>query len=791
MNYKVVPIRVITLVALLCTLAACGQDLETRLAEPDARPSASPTQTAAEPAAAPTSEPSATATAEPAATPTAEPSATPTDEPTATPTAEPSATPTSVPSATPTAEPSATPTSALSPTPVLEADANAIIKWQKLDLPDNFHAIYAQDFGVEKGATAVQFTDSNGEPIIIPIENSFVFTDEAQTAYIFGYTFILANDDLRSAFAAKQDNLSYLETLVLSPALIDTPEIGEVCGGYTALLPEEERIESVEFLIGDVGASLFIRYPQDQPPPVDILKLAQVYADSLVNPQPRCQIVSVTPVEDARVPEFEFEAAGFFPEEQRIVELFAAIGDEEDPLTLSNSMLGQTGETSDSDGNVSETIGLAPLLEEGGNMPVISLKLTVVGGFSGCKVSEELSWPYPVGLSAQYEKVQPGDEPRGHIAYQSATEDTGAIYALDLQTGEIEELTYMPGAGDWSPEWSPDGSRLLFSTGADIVGEEIYILESDGAYRKLTDNFVTDTHAVWSPDGSEIAFVSDVAENMDIYLMELESGEISRLTQEESLDWMPAWSPDGRQIIFESDRDGNYELYKMNRDGSDLVRLTNNDAIDTSPAWSPDGEKIAFNSSRAGMFQIFILDLASGEIVQLTEGSSENRHPAWSPDGRFIAYDSMSGESLDIFIMKADGSNQQQMTFEPANEAYPSWTGERHEFEKKPYWHRPVCAIDTDGDNFPDAPAETWPLNEELYFVVFLFRNMEDGMEWSHAWTDLNSDVYSIVPAVWDGGEEGAKTIYSSLPGQEPAVWEIEFRLEGELMDVIQCPVVE
>jgi Tol biopolymer transport system component len=843
MNARVTPIHLILLLILLSTLVACGRELESGLPQiikPSATLSASPTREPPRPAPSPTPSASATeaeaeATREPTATtapsPTTAPSSTPvpaadaekvssfsvldyTGEDRGTPSSNEPEAPTRPPMSTtsPTIEPETVPAPTATSIPQGEPDAMAIIEWQKLDLPDNFHAIYAQDFGVEKGATAVQFTDTNGEPITIPIENSFVFMDETQTSFIFGYTYILSGQDLRSAFAAKQDDLDRLKFHVVSPALIDLPEIGDVCGGYTGLLSDEERIESVDFLIGEVAASVLLRYPEDQPPPIDIVNLAQVYADSLLNPKPRCEFVSIRPVEGSYWPAYEFEARGFFPREQRIVELSGNVQQGEEILTLSWNMLGQTGETSDQNGRIIETITSGPLLE--GIAPTNSdMTLTVTGGFSGCEVTELLPWSANDSISDEGVEHESNPIPvptidwdllpLGNIAYQAyepESDESLGIRTVNLYTGEVDVLTQNPAAGNWFPEWSPDGSELLFSTDADAFEEEIYLLKSDGAYVRLTDNLVTDTHAVWSPDGSEIAFVSDAAGNMDVYLMELESGEISQLTEYEGLDWFPSWSPDGRQIVFESDRDGNYELYKINRDGSALVRLTYNDATDTSPAWSPDGDKIAFNSTRSGIFQIYTLNLASGEIVQLTDGLWASRHPAWSPHGLFIAYDSTiaisfgteeTDETSNIYVMKADGSDQRQVTDDPAHESYPTWTGERAEFEKKPYWHRPFCAVDTDGDYFPDAPAETWSLDEELYYVVFNYRNMEDGMEWSHAWKDLNSDAYSIIPAVWDGGKAGAKTIYSNLPGKEPTVWEIEFRLEGELMDIIQCPVVK
>jgi Tol biopolymer transport system component len=94
-----------------------------------------------------------------------------------------------------------------------------------------------------------------------------------------------------------------------------------------------------------------------------------------------------------------------------------------------------------------------------------------------------------------------------------------------------------------------------------------------------------DGRAAWSPDGSKIAFTSTRDGNYEIYIMNANGTGVTRLTNHAELDSYPAWSPDGLKIAFRSDRAGNPEVYVMNANGSGPVNLTNNTAIDCHPSW--------------------------------------------------------------------------------------------------------------------------------------------------------------------------------------------------------------
>jgi Tol biopolymer transport system component len=252
---------------------------------------------------------------------------------------------------------------------------------------------------------------------------------------------------------------------------------------------------------------------------------------------------------------------------------------------------------------------------------------------------------------------------------------------------------------DSGPVWSPDGSRIAFTSGRDEPNPstclpscniEVYVMNADGSGQtNLTNDPGIDSDPTWSPDGSRIAFTSDRDGDGEIYVINADGSGQTNLTDSPADDSGPTWSPDGGKIAFDSDRDGNSDVFVMNADGTDQTNLTNSDPIfglSAGSAWSPDGTRIAFINqvgASANGLDISVMNADGSNLTSLTFTASPIRHssPTWSPDGSRIAFIEFVGEApgfpqvpSTIYVVNADGSDVTALTNNPDFDGQPVWS---------------------------------------------------------------------------------------------------------------------
>src|SRR5262249_49880217 len=123
-------------------------------------------------------------------------------------------------------------------------------------------------------------------------------------------------------------------------------------------------------------------------------------------------------------------------------------------------------------------------------------------------------------------------------------------------------------------------------------------MRKDGSdLRRLTRNAADEWNPKWTPDGSRIVFSSDRHGNHDIYSMKPDGTGVRRLTDASAGEFEPDASPNRRRVVFWTDATPPGRLVVMNIDGTHRNAL----AVDApypgdprTPVWSPNGRRISF-----------------------------------------------------------------------------------------------------------------------------------------------------------------------------------------------------
>ncbi len=272
-----------------------------------------------------------------------------------------------------------------------------------------------------------------------------------------------------------------------------------------------------------------------------------------------------------------------------------------------------------------------------------------------------------------------GQTPSGKIAFDSTRDGVSdrEIYVMNADGSNQTRLTDNRPADDYQPRFSPDGTRIVFTSDRNAFNDEIYVMNANGsAQTRLTNSSAEEYEPSFSPNGLRIVFVSNrEAFNRDIYIMNADGSNQTRLTTNPANEGNPRFSPDGTRIAFISVRDGNVEIYVMNADGTGQTRLTNNSFNDSSPDFSPDGSRIAFSSNRDGNNEIYVMNADGSNQTRLTSNNADEFDPSFSPDSSAIAFSSDRDGNPEIYVMNANGSAQTRLTNVTGKDLEPDWAG--------------------------------------------------------------------------------------------------------------------
>ena len=221
------------------------------------------------------------------------------------------------------------------------------------------------------------------------------------------------------------------------------------------------------------------------------------------------------------------------------------------------------------------------------------------------------------------------------------------------------------GGAQFQPRWSPDGSMVAFHRTdlSEIEEFGVFVVDvASRALRRLSEGFGEGVS--WAPDGRRLTFSGKGG----VWISELEHGTVTRIASGER----PEWSPDGLQIAFV--RGG--ELWTTSPDAANARRLAPVRPVG-GLRWSRDGSLLAFGV-RDG-----ILLVGRDGAIRRRIPQAGGREPRFSRDGRTIAFVAPVGSysrggfnsplRTEIYLASTSAGPARRLTRDFANVGAPSW----------------------------------------------------------------------------------------------------------------------
>jgi Tol biopolymer transport system component len=206
-----------------------------------------------------------------------------------------------------------------------------------------------------------------------------------------------------------------------------------------------------------------------------------------------------------------------------------------------------------------------------------------------------------IGQPAPYGDLALGPDGRRAIVRIVAGQGAQDLWLLDLaRDGLSTRFTFDP-ADDYSPVWSPDGERVIFSS-LRKVPPALYQRASSGAGNDelLMDLMEGQVPSDWSWDGRYLLVTRTSAQTQtDLWVLPMVGdGKLFPYLQTPAVEVQGSFSPDGKWIAYTSNESGRAEIYVAPFSGSSASggkrQVSTNGG--GQPRWSPDGREIYYVS---------------------------------------------------------------------------------------------------------------------------------------------------------------------------------------------------
>jgi eukaryotic-like serine/threonine-protein kinase len=187
-----------------------------------------------------------------------------------------------------------------------------------------------------------------------------------------------------------------------------------------------------------------------------------------------------------------------------------------------------------------------------------------------------------------------------------------------------------------NPAMSPDGRRVAVGIrSAKSEARDVWVFDvARNTPTRLTHDDADDFAPVWSPDGTRVAFSSDRLGVRNIYATPASGlGPDELLLKSDAAKSVESWSADGRYVLFSS----NHNIDALVLPERTVTPVLRGPSSESNAALSPDGTLLAYMSDENGTLEVFIRSFP--EISRKWQISKAGgAEPHWRKDSRELYY---------------------------------------------------------------------------------------------------------------------------------------------------------
>jgi Tol biopolymer transport system component len=245
----------------------------------------------------------------------------------------------------------------------------------------------------------------------------------------------------------------------------------------------------------------------------------------------------------------------------------------------------------------------------------------------------------PAVLDPRYDAQSDWSADGTKVVFRSRRNNRYEVSVVDfnVRPPRVTDLAVAPDNTQSSqPSWFPNGQGFIYrrTNGPEPTRSDVWAMDLDGTNRRPVAVLPEDQfYPAYSPDMTKLLFSTTApGGGRSIQVMDVATKQVTTLFDYSaaSYDSGPGWSPDGSQIAFESNADGDMEIYLMNADGANVRQITHNTVWDEGPAWSPDGKRFAFSHGADDLhLDIWTMDADGSNQQQLTTYPGRDESPDW------------------------------------------------------------------------------------------------------------------------------------------------------------------